>query len=110
MIGFDEFYTAFPRRKDRLKAEKAWRAARRKGVTADHMIEVAGRYAVETRGREARYVLLPASWLNAGSYDNDPEPERHLRAVSGGYQPWQNPADESEYDQPLLDPIHPEGT
>lgn len=110
MIGFVEFYAAFPKRKDRLKAEKAWRAARRKGVLAEHMIEAAKRYSVETRDREARYIALPASWLNAGSYDNEPEPERHLRAVSGGYRPWRNPVDDSEYDQPLLDPIYPEGT
>lgn len=98
---FTEFYEAYPRRRDRLKAEKAWLAALRRGVTAEHMIAAVHRYAEETRGKEARYVAHPTSWLNAGAYDNepDPEPSRHLRAVSGGYEPYRNP-DPSEYDDP----------
>jgi hypothetical protein len=103
MDGFDEFYTAFPRRKDRLKAEKAWRAARRRGVPAERLIQGSKRYAVETARTEARYVLYPASWLNGGSYDNEPDVSRpRLQAVSGGYVPWQNPASDDDYDTDLL--------
>lgn len=97
MIGFDEFYDAFPRRKDRLKAEKAWRAARRRGVPVERLVEGSKRYAVETRFTEARFIAYPASWLNKGAYDNEPEP---LRLVSGGNSggydgPWQNPPPEA---------------
>lgn len=101
MDGFNEFYDeAYPRRKDRAKAEKAWRAARRKGNTAEHMIAAARRYSEETRGREARYVLHPTTWLNGGSYDNEPEPGRHLWAV-GGHQSFQNPVDPKAYEESL---------
>lgn len=102
MDRFAEFYDAYPRRKDRLKAEKAFRAALRRGATADHLIAAARRYADETRHREARYVAHPTSWLNGGSYDNEPDPPRHLRAVSGGYQPYRNPTDDSVWDEPLM--------
>lgn len=64
----------------------------------------ARRFATQTRNTEARFVPYPATWLNAGAYDNDPEPAQPLRLVSGGYQPYRNPTDESEWDQPLLPP------
>jgi hypothetical protein len=80
--GFDAFYDAYPRRKDRLKAEKAYRAALRRGATPEHLLAAARRFAEQTRATEARFVAYPASWLNAGSYDNEPDPVtapvRHL--------------------------------
>lgn len=100
---FAEFYDAYPRRKDRLKAEKAWRAAVKRGADPAHLVEAARRYADATRHAEARYVKYPATWLNAGAYDDEPEQVRpQLRAVSGGYQPFRNPTDPDAYDQPLL--------
>jgi hypothetical protein len=100
MERFEDFWAVYPRRKDRARAEKSWRAElRKKGVTAERLIEAAAAYAEQTRDSEAQFVKHPATWLNAGAYDNDPEPERRLRAVSGGHRPFQG-YDESEYADP----------
>jgi hypothetical protein len=103
---FAAFYDAYPRRKDRRAAEKAWRAAIRRGATPAHMIASAARYAEITRNVDARYVKYPASWLNAAAYDDEQETPR-LALVSGGYQPFHNPTDQSVYDEPLL-PANPQ--
>lgn len=74
--AFEAFYAAFPRKKDRAAAAKAWTSALRKpGVTAERLIEAAAGYAkqVASSGTEARFVKYPARWLNAGSYDDAPE-------------------------------------
>lgn len=105
---FAEFYDAYPRRKDRRAAEKAWRAATKRGVQPEELIAAARRYADQTRNTEARYVKYPASWLNAGAYADGPDAPR-LAVVRSGYQPFANPTDASVYDEPLLEarPMEP---
>lgn len=95
--GFDDFWTNYPKKADKQRAKKAWRTARRAGVPAERLIDRAAAYARERAGEDPQFTKNPATWLNAGAYDNAPD-ERHLRAVSGGHIPWQNP-DPSEYDQ-----------
>ena len=105
---FAEFYEAYPRRQDRRSAEKAWKAAIKRGASPDKIINSARVYARLQVGNERRFIKLPATWLNAAAYDDEPEP---LRLVSGGnsngYRPFVNP-DPSAYHESLLDPIKPE--
>lgn len=69
---FPEFYAAYPRRVSRRAAEKAWLAAIKRKVSPQHMIDAAVRHAdLVRRERTAlKYVKYPASWINAGSYDD----------------------------------------
>lgn len=97
---FGEFYDAYPRRQDRRAAEKAWKAAMKRGADPERVVDAARAYNRQQVGNERRYIKLPATWLNAASYDDVIEPPR-LRAVSGGYQPYRNP-DPSEYDEPMF--------
>lgn len=80
---FAEWYSAYPRHEDRLDAEKAYRAARKRGVSADILLSGAVRYALEKRGVEKKFIKLPATWLNKGAYENQPDlgGHRHLQAV-----------------------------
>ena len=99
---FAEFWAAYPRRQDKRAGEKAWNAAIKRGVDPDHVIAAAARFASEQVGRERRFIKLPASWLNAGAYDNDNDAEvLDFARASGGesYHPYVNP-DPSEYDEP----------
>lgn len=100
---FGEFYDAYPRRQDRRSAERAWRAAMKRGVDPSKAIDAARAYARLQVGNERRFIKLPATWLNAGAYDDVIEQPR-LRAVAGGYQPYRNPIDPSVWDEPLLSP------
>lgn len=72
---FPAFYDAYPRHVGRRDAEKAWTAAMKRGVDSEHAIRAARRYADECRGREARFVAHPATWLNQGRYDDAPVTE-----------------------------------
>lgn len=83
---FGEFWTAYPRKVKKLAAEKAWRATLVRRVDPEHLIEKAGEYAKSVVGKEINYVMHPASWLNAGAYDDEPEPPSRPR----GHQAWQD--------------------
>lgn len=66
---FAEFYSAYPRKVDPKKAEKAYRTARKTVSHEQIMAGLAG-YVAETRGEPIKFVKHPASWLNAGSWEN----------------------------------------
>jgi hypothetical protein len=99
---FREFYAAYPRRVKPLAAEKAWRAALRRGLAADMLIARATQYAESVRGKDLNYVSHPSTWLNAGAYDD----ENDLRLVAGGNSngykgAYQNPDDPGVWEEQL---------
>lgn len=75
---FELFWKEYPLKKAKIDAEKAyWKA--RDGTEAEILLKAARRYAAETKGREKKYIAHPATWLNRGSYldepdERDPEP------------------------------------
>lgn len=97
---FDEFYAAYPRHVAPKAAQKAWVAAIKDKTDPQQIIDAATRYAASQRGQPAKYVKHPATWLNGACYLDEPDPPE-LRLVSGGYQGWTNPADQSVYDEDL---------
>lgn len=100
-VGFAEFYAAYPRKKDRRKAEQAWKAALKRGADPAAIVRVARVLGEQYRGRDTTYVKYPASWLNADAYHDEPE-QPALRLVSSGATPFSNPADQSVYDEPMF--------
>ncbi len=69
--GFAEFYAAYPRKEARRKAEQAWRAALKR---ADRDTIMAGLARFPFQG-DRQFVPLPASWLNADRWaDQPPDP------------------------------------
>jgi DNA-binding Lrp family transcriptional regulator len=99
--AFGAFLSNYPKKRDREEAKKAWIAAIERGVDPKHMVDAAQAYARERFGQDPKYTKLPATWLNKGCYDDEPDPQPgpQLRAVSGGYQPYRNPTDQSVYDE-----------
>ncbi len=91
---FSEFWITYPRRIDKRAAERAWKAALKRGNRDGAIVLAARRYAKEKVGTDPKYIKHPATWLNADAFDNEPEA---LRLVSGGHVPFQG-FDESEYD------------
>jgi hypothetical protein len=94
----------YPKKREREAAKKAWIAAIERGVDPKRMVDAAQAYARERFGQDAKYTKYPATWLNKGCYDDEPDaPDGRppLRAVSGGYQPYRNPTDQSVYDEDL---------
>lgn len=70
---FDEFYAAYPRKRDRQDAKKAFEARLRKGIDPDRLISAAHSYGRQVQGKEIEHVKYPAVWLRKGSYENEPE-------------------------------------
>jgi hypothetical protein len=77
--AFKEFYEAYPKRSKPDQALKAWKNAGAKikvehdldtaGAIA-HMLEAAKAFAESDLGK-SKYCPHPATWLNAGQYDDD---------------------------------------
>lgn len=72
--SFIEFYMAYPRKENRGAAAKAYVKARKK-VSQQTLLEGAQRYAADPN-REQQFTKLPATWLNAESWADDPLPAR----------------------------------
>lgn len=81
--GFAEFYEAYPRKRERKKAAHAYRSALKAGAQPERLVQAAKTYALACRGKKIEYVKYPASWLNAGAYDDEPE-QVGLALVAGG--------------------------
>jgi len=106
--AFGAFWINYPKKRAREEARKAWIAAIKRGAEPQHMVDAAQAYARERAGQDPQYTKHPTTWLNKGCYDDEPDPQPApgerppLRAVSGGWQPWRNPVDQSVYDEPLI--------
>lgn len=88
--GFAEWYTAYPRHSGRDAAARAYAAALRRGATRDELFAGAQRYATERAGEPAEFTKLPATWLNAGCWKDEPQaPRNHVngRRYAPGHQP-----------------------
>lgn len=77
-LYFDSFYAAYPRHVGRAAAEKAFAKAVRV-ATAEVIIAGAKRFAADPNlppKEHAQFIPHPATWLNAGRWDDDPLPPR----------------------------------
>lgn len=72
---FEDFYAVYPRRKEPVAARKAWDKAV-KLVGAERVMAGAERYANDPNLPEKQFIPYPASWLNNGCWDDEPEPVR----------------------------------
>lgn len=71
---FTEFWSAYPRKAAKPDALKAYAKAL-KNATSEEILEGARRYAQDPN-REAEYTAYPATWLNRGSWGDDPLPSK----------------------------------
>lgn len=103
---FGEFWLAYPKSRNKDATIAAWRAALDNGATPHQIIAAALAYAREKQGEDFRYVKYSVNWLRERRYEDDyaPEPASRprLRAVAGGWQPFQNPENHDVYDEPLI--------
>lgn len=77
---FVEFWKAYPRKVDKQDALRAFKAALKRRIDPNRLIRAAQSYARQNVGRETKYLKHAATWLNKGSYDNEPE-QAHLSLV-----------------------------
>lgn len=85
--AFEAFYAAYPRHEGKVAASRAWPGAlSRVGGDARRIIDGAARYR-EDPNREPAYTAHPATWLNAGRWDDDPLPPRNGNGSARGPHP-----------------------
>lgn len=75
--AFSEFWAYYPRRVEKLAAFKAFVKASNT-VSPAVLIDGARRLQVDPNLPPKQFVPYPASWLNAGGWENEPYPERQL--------------------------------
>jgi len=75
--GFDEWYSVYPRKEAKQAAKRAFNAVLKSGLVAfPVLIERTKAFAAAKNWpalseSERKYVPLPATWLNAGRYDDE---------------------------------------
>jgi hypothetical protein len=76
-IGLDEWYAVYPRKEAKQAAKRAFNAVLKSGLVAlPVLIERTKAYAAAKNWpalsvQERKYIPLPATWLNAGRYDDE---------------------------------------
>lgn len=71
--GFTEWWPHYPKKVKKLDAEKAYRAALKHGVTPKELLDGLQRQkaAWKAKGTEPQYIPYPATWLRAGSWEDE---------------------------------------
>ncbi|MCA3572748.1 MAG: helix-turn-helix domain-containing protein [Aestuariivirga sp.] len=72
--AFDEFWLAYPLRKAKGAARRAFDKAIKGGASAAAIIEGAKLYASERAGQETRYTAHPATWLTGERWTDERKP------------------------------------
>lgn len=70
---FAEFWDVYPRKLDKGKAERAFKTAIKK-TNPEEIIRAAERYRDDPT-RKDDFTKYPATWLNAESWNNEPDPK-----------------------------------
>lgn len=71
--GFAEWWPHYPKKVKKLDAEKAYKAALKRGVTPKELLDGLQRQkaAWKAKGTEPQYIPYPATWLRAGSWEDE---------------------------------------
>lgn len=73
--GFTDWWPHYPKKVKKLDAEKAYRAALKRGVAPKELLDGLQRQkaAWKAKGTEPQYIPYPATWLRAGSWEDELE-------------------------------------
>ena len=81
---FDRWYALYPRKEAKTAARKAFAKAR-KAADMVTLIAALERYVESVKGKDRQYIALPASWLNAGRWEDEYAPAQKHSHVPAGY-------------------------
>lgn len=71
---FEIFWSKYPRKEAKLYARTVFERAIKSGaVRADQLVAAAERFARHVDGKDTQFIPLPATWINAGRWDDEYE-------------------------------------
>jgi hypothetical protein len=65
------FWSEYPRKEKKGDAFKAWQQTKQIRPPVEEVIAAVDRYAEACRFKDRQYVMLPASWLRAWSWEDE---------------------------------------
>jgi DNA-binding MarR family transcriptional regulator len=83
---FADFWAAYPRKKGKQQALKAWIKAVKDGADPTLIVLGAERYATERTSEDPQYTAHPATWLNAGRWEDEPDPTHTPKTTTRQHQ------------------------
>lgn len=86
---FDSFWAVYPKRVAKQAARRAWDKAVKGGAVPERVVSAAREYAASRTGRDPQFTKHPATWLNGGCFEDEPDPQ--WAPSGGGHMPWQAP-------------------
>jgi hypothetical protein len=106
--AFGAFWLNYPKKKAREEAKKAWIAAIERGADPKGIVDAAQAYARERAQQDPTFTKYPATWLNKGCYDDEPDPAPGLpmlRPVDGPPAPLSQQAARRQASRNVLDQL-----
>lgn len=72
-VGFEQFWTAYPKKRSKGKAEQVWKKLKPDALLGSRIIEAIGRAELDPGWikESGRYIPYPASWLNAKGWEDE---------------------------------------
>jgi hypothetical protein len=70
LVGFTDFWQAYPRKVAKAAAEKAYRKAVSHGVSHATLMEGVARLRISVMGKEESFIPHAASWLNGRRWED----------------------------------------
>lgn len=73
LTEFKEFYTSYPKRRDRPNAEKAYLKARKEGFTREQILNGLLNYVkfLAIENKDIKFIPYPAKWLTACGWEDE---------------------------------------
>lgn len=105
LAAFGAFWAIYPKKKNKAEALAAWKTAVASGIDPAHITAGATAYRRERDGQDSKFTKFPATWLNKGCYDDEPDTpppsgKPNLRAVGGSrHRPFEPPPAEVYHQQ-----------
>jgi hypothetical protein len=84
---FESFWPVYPRRIDKGHARKAFKAARKKGVSLEVILAAVAAYAESVKGSEARFIAHPATWLRGERWTDEVPPDTTDALIAATWGP-----------------------
>lgn len=71
MVGFDDWYSIYPKKTGKAAAEKAWPKAVQRAGSPEPIIEALKKQLPSLKTKERQYIKDPSTWLNKACWEDE---------------------------------------